>query len=835
LTLIAQLLSDQPGSLLDRAFDGGSFMNINGFIAHKRDADGQEQKLCDHLCEVGEIAALFAGKLNLSKAGYLAGLLHDFGKHSKDFQRYIASAAGCIDPDEDDYVDFKAQKGKIDHSTAGAQWIWRKCREWGKAGELVGQIMALCIASHHSGLLDCLKPDGTNAFLKRMEKDDQKTYFTECVKNASSEYLNKIESGINKNFIKGFADQLKRVALNSQGEAHPSLIQCINWGFLTRFLFSCLIDADRINSADFENPKNKRHRLDTKPDWALAVQRAEAFFAEFKGDKPIDKIRRNISDNCKHRAVDATGIYTMTVPTGGGKTYASLRFALHHALQHNLDRVIYIIPYTSIIEQNAEAIRKVIEDESDVWPWVLEHHSNLEPERQTWHSKLVSENWDAPIVLTTMVQFLEVLFAGGTRGARRMHQLANSVLIFDEIQSLPVNCTHLFCNAINFFVDYCKTTAVMCTATQPVLDKLKSPEKGQLRLTKKSELVPDVKKLFDDLKRVELNNGLKSPGWTLDEITDLALSEFQQKGSCLVIVNTKDWARKLYQSLQPSTFQDEIFHLSTNLCPAHRKELLVKIRERLDKGLPVLCISTQLIEAGVDVDFASVIRFLAGLDSIAQAAGRCNRNGLREASVVHVVNPLNENIGRLKDISAGRDVAQRVLSEGFDDMLGHDAITQYFSYYFFKRAEENYLDYRVPKEWLERDDTLLNILSENRFAGGNRNQLTQSFMTAGKVFKAIDSPTQAVIVPHNQQARDLINDLCSVVKAFDSDRYHQLLKKAQQYSVNVFPTVWENLIRQRAVCEIQPGEGIYFLDEQYYSPEFGLSQEPCAPMGFAGV
>lgn len=802
--------------------------NEKKYIAHVR-KNGEVQCLISHLTEVGEITSRLAEKIGGSGAGELIGLLHDFGKFSAEFQAYIGSATGKICQGDEEYVDFDGLKGKIDHSSAGAQWIWENCQKWGERGQLVGQVLALCIASHHSGLIDCIKPDGENSFSKRMKKTDNKTHKDECLENAAQDYLKRLDVLAGKDLIQTVLIQLQKV-----GQVEDLLpdkpLRNFNLGFFARMLFSCLIDADRINSADFEYPENAQHRSNLPIDWDIPVNRLEQAIKEFKGEKAIDELRRNISDTCKQRAQDTQGIYTLTVPTGGGKTYASLRFALHHAKQHKLDRIIYIIPFTSIIEQNAAAIREVLECSSDEYPWVLEQHSNLEPEQQTWHSKLVSENWDAPIVMTTMVQFLEVLFSGGTRGARKMHQLANSALIFDEIQTLPINCTHLFCNALNFLTNYCNTTAVLCTATQPLLDQLKSPGKGQLVIPKKNELVSDVPRLFEVLERVKVVPDIRPGGWSCEQITELALGEFNQCGSCLIIVNTKAWAQQLYQTLKPELedSKDALFQLSTSLCPAHRKTILAKVRQRLERNLPVLCISTQLIEAGVDVDFASVIRFLAGLDSIAQAAGRCNRNGLRETATVHVVNPHDEKIDLLKDIKVGRDKAQRVFDEGYDNLLAPDAMQQYFNYYFYERADD--MSYPVSSKLLGRDDNLLNLLSSNSNNIGRSNKtlmLQQSFMTAGKAFKAIDSPTQAVIVPYGEHGRHFIAELGRVAKEFDVKTYRELLKQAQKYSVNVFPNVWKRLQEENAVHEIQPGEGIYWLDEKYYSDEFGLSDKPC--------
>lgn len=796
-------------------------------IAHRR-KNGDEQSLINHLTEVGEIAAHLASKFGVSEAGNLIGRLHDIGKFSAEFQVYIGSATGKINQDEDEYVEYKKLKGKIDHSSAGAQWIWEHYQKWGPQGQLVGQILALCIASHHSGLIDCLKQGGDNGFTNRMGKPDEKTHKSESLNNAPEQYLEQLEAFANKALITSVFTQAKKIV-----QTPSELIRCFNLGFFTRMLFSCLIDADRINSADFEYPENKKYRSNTPIDWTIPVKRLEHAITKLNGDKSIDELRRNISNTCQERAQDAQGIYTLTVPTGGGKTYASLRYALHHAQKHKLDRIIYIIPFTSIIEQNAAAIRKVIESSEDACPWVLEQHSNLEPEQQSWHSKLVSENWDAPIVMTTMVQFLEVLFSGGTRGARKMHQLANTVLIFDEIQTLPINCTHLFCNALNFITNYCNSTAVLCTATQPLLDQLKSPEKGQLEIPPENELVNDVQKLFKDLERVTLSNKVRAEGWTAGQVAELALGEFKKLGSCLIIVNTKAWAQQLYIEIQTGSEVDKeaLFQLSTSLCPAHRKAVFAKIRERLDEKQPVMCISTQLIEAGVDVDFTSVIRFLAGLDSIAQAAGRCNRNGLQKGAIVHVVNPHEEKIDLLKDIKIGRDKAQRVLGEGFENMLAPEAITQYFKYYFYDRAKE--MSYPVSPKQIDRDDDLLNLVSCNMLnIGRNKNSplLQQSFMTAGRVFKAIDSPTQAVIVPYGEEGKWLIAELGRVAIEFDVIAYRKLLRLAQKFSVNVFPNVWKRLQHAEAVHEIQPGEGIYYLDKKHYSDEFGLSEKPCSLM-----
>lgn len=804
------------------------------FIAHYRKSDDEKQYVYQHLAGVALLTENNAAKMGLADAGRLLGFLHDLGKYSQDFQNYIQSATDILNPDRDDsWVDATSLKGKIDHSTAGAQWVWLQFKKYGDQGKLVGQILSVCLASHHGGMLNCLELNGDNGFLKRIKKQDAATHLKECYEVCDKKIKKQLEELATVDFLKDFLTKLS--SIYGQHHKEPLRLKAFRLGFLTRFLFSCLIDADRVDSADFEIPDNQNLRRTGQVDWQIPIDRLEAALSKFEVRNEVDKIRNQISAQCLARSSDHQGIYTLTVPTGGGKTFTSIRYGLHHAKKHKLDHIYYIIPYTSIIEQNAQVVREILEHSDDTHPWVLEHHSNLEPETQTWHAKLFSENWDAPIIFTTMVQFLEVLFGGGTRGARRMHNLANSLIIFDEIQSLPINCVHLLNNGLQFLVNYCKTTALLCTATQPLLGEV-NQEYGALDIPKGNELVTDAKKLFAELKRVEIVDKIKPNGWTAEEITELACHEYRENGNCLVIVNTKAWARTLYELCSQEMGVANVFHLSTSLCPAHRKIILDEVTSRLENQEPVLCVSTQLIEAGVDIDFNVVIRFLAGLDSIAQAAGRCNRNGTFSLSKVFVVNPNEETIASLDDIRVGQETAQRVLGESeHADFLSPSAIERYFSYFFYERQQENPnpMLYPLDEKQVGQVDTLLNLLCDNPLNIGreqNPNIITlqQSFKSAGKTFKAINAPTQAVIVQFGE-GKKIIADLCA---DFEPSKAYNLLKKAQQYSVNVFPKVWKKLLEAGAVHQIQQGQEIYYLDKRYYSKEFGVSTKVVEDMEF---
>ena len=818
--------------------------SLNQAIAHVRRSDRLQQLLIDHLLETSSISGQLAAKLNLGLVGELLGLMHDFGKYSHKFQKYIHDETGLFNPDLDD-EESTPNGSKVDHSTAGAQWVYRELRKFGAdqgIGELFGQMLGLCIASHHGeGLIDCLDGEGNPKWIERFNKTDELTHLAECERNADEVVQQKAYELAGENLIRSLLNAVKPILSN---QTINNKIKEFYLGCLTRFLFSCLIDADRINSSDFEREAQKEvRRLTEKPDWQSAIDKLETKLAGFENRYPIDEIRRKISDDCLKRAADSQGIYTLTVPTGGGKTLASLRYALHHAQKHNLDRIIYIIPYTSIIDQNAQAVREILGED-----WVLEHHSNLEPEKQSWQDKLLSENWDKPIVFTTMVQFLDAWFGGGTRGARHIHPMANAVLIFDEIQTLPVKCVHLFCNVLNWLTGFGKSTAVLCTATQPLLGESglqNFPEdkrgaitaRGLLRLPENAEIMgkhQDLDKLFDELSRVEIQFNEKMGGWNVEEVGAFLLEQFQTTPSCLFIVNTKKWAQDLYQYCQRQNVPPEaLFHLSTHQCAAHRKAIFDTIKARLENKEPVICISTQLIEAGVDISMACVIRALGGLDSIAQAAGRCNRHGEKEGKgQVYVLNLQEPDFTQfLPDIQEGKVNAERIFRDFAEqDVLQPEAMKRYFEYYFYQRSDE--MSYSVKNS---TTGSLLDWLSDNALNPyGEKNNkrskplplLMQSFKSAGRAFQAIAAPTHAVIVPYGV-GKELIAKLCG---EWNPQEMRRTLQKAQRYSVNVFPNVWEQLQDKDAIYETIKGSGIYYLDECHYNNEFGLSLDKTSEM-----
>ncbi len=817
------------------------------YIAHLRETDNTPQHLWTHLQNVSEIAGKFAASCGLKEHGQVIGLLHDLGKASWEFQKYICSAVGIIDPDSDDYEDPIAKKGKIDHSSAGAQILYRYFSERGPEGQLAAQFLSLCIASHHSGLIDCLAPNGENNFLRRIEKSEDLTHYSEAWNALEKNERKEIDALLSAGVEKKIVDVLNHLKEKNDSKA-TFIFKC---GLLIRFLFSCLIDADRLDTANFESPKDAQLRnVSDYRSWETLIERFGYKLREFENKKSkneIDELRDQVSQACLGFSAKPKGIYQLKVPTGGGKTLASLRFALNHAAHHKMERIIYVIPYTSIIDQNADEVRKILEDKDDAGKYVdkvvLEHHSNLTPEEESRRHNLLAENWDAPVIFTTQVQFLEALFGHGTRSARRMHQLANAVIIFDEIQTIPVRCVHLFNVALRFLVQGCGSTVVLCTATQPLLDKIE-PIHYALSIQPEQRMIPNEEELYKKLRRVEVHDSRKIGGWSDEEVADLTLQELQVKGSALVIVNTRNAARSLYQAISAKT-NLEIYHLSTNMCPAHRLKILGEIKERLMSGSPVICVSTQLIEAGVDIDFGSVIRYIAGLDSIVQAAGRCNRSGRRNGlGNVWIVNPTHENLDKLQDIGIGIDVSNRLLDEYrgcpevFDnDILGLGMISSFYNYYFYERRNE--MKYPVGKKSpIGREDDIFNLLSTNTLSVAEYQRIAksdlplvfrQSFQAAAKSFEVIDSFKIGVIAPFQEEGKKIIEDLCG---AFGMEKEHRLLRRAQRYSVNLLPYEFKKLMAEKAISEIRSETGIFYLDKQYYSDQFGWCDEAVNGMEF---
>ncbi len=824
------------------------------YIAHVRKSDGVIQTLEDHLRETATLCNLFAAAIGLPLCARLLGLLHDLGKYSAAFQKYIRDVTGMNGEEAREAAEIR-DKGKIDHATAGAQFLWQRVDPNTKnTAKIQYQILCAALISHHSrsGIIDFINLQGKSPFLFRIQKADSSSHLTESLSKADPIILEEINRYASDPELISEASQFIKSILSHVGTGNLFQVQL---ALYTRFLFSCLLDADRISTIDFEDPDKATMRsLTAPPDWSAHLGKFESHVSEFKTDSDINKIRAHISEDCRQAAEHPDHLLTLPVPTGGGKTLASLRFALHRAASsktHPVHRIIYVLPYTTILEQNAGEIRKILGEES-----VLEHHSNLAEERDTKQNRVLSENWDSPIVFTTMVQFLNAMFDSGTKSARRMHQMSNAILIFDEIQCLPIKTVHLFNNAINFLTTQTNTTAVLCTATMPLLEKV-NPLHGNLNLSDKNCLIGRKTTLARELRRTEIISKCRPEKWFYQQIADFALEQQELHQSVLIVCNTKDSAKQLF-TLINGTPSLPVVHLSTNMCPAHRKHKISLIREKLNPltPQPVICISTQLIEAGVDLDFGCVIRSLAGLDSIIQAAGRCNRHGHhKEKKPVFVLNFAEENLPTaLADIELGQEVTLRVLHEYQNDpkkfdlsLLSEAAMNLYYEYYFYKRAKQ--MTYEVKarpkpdhqKTEISQSTHLIDLLGKNglslsecRERSADKTPLTlplsQAHSTAAEAFRVIDAPTQGILVPYDKDGHEgskLISEIAASYRNEGITLGHQikLHKRAQHYSVNAFPHIIRKLSEMSAISEIHPDSGIYELSPGYYNDDEGITLE----------
>lgn len=805
------------------------------FVAHYRPGDNTIQDVWSHLENVAKRTASIADKIGLGPVGELLGLIHDLGKATADFDNYIRDAVGL--PLREGCSPERIRKG-LDHSTAGGAWVRSLFLQDPKA-QISHQLIPLLVASHHSGLIDCITADGRDEFSRRLNKDESETRLHEAIGNAPTSYVERV-NGLVQN---GDMESLLLDAFGALKEPGDSLTEWMfKAGLLTRFLFSALIDGDRIDTIDFQEPEQQGLRRDGDYQaWDLMIAILESHLTTFACRNHIDQYRQDVSQRCFEVSSKEQGIYRLTVPTGGGKTLASLRFALHHARYHNLERIIYVIPYTSIIDQNANTIRNILESHPECKGVVLEHHSNLEPDFiNSPEHQLYTQNWDAPIVLTTMVQFLEALFGSGTSKVRRMHQMANAVIIFDEIQTLPIRCIHMFNLALRYLVNNCGSTVLLCTATQPLLHTVE-PHSRALPDKQDAEITPDLATMFAQFKRVHIHDCTDSGPWSHEELAVRILEQWDHGKSVLVVLNTKRDALLVYQGLVGRGITP-IYHLSTSMCPAHRLDVLEEINAGLDHREPIICISTQLIEAGVDLDFDVVFRALAGLDSIQQAAGRCNRHGRHAYGDVFVFEVAGENLSRLPDIRIGKEIAQRILGEfrvcpaDFDnDLLSPKTMDHYYFYYFYHRKQE--MDYPInEKSPAGRSDSLFRLLSTNDMSvEAYKRQhkkapllpLRQAFQTAAESFEVIDQTGRGVIVPYGVEGQELIAELCAL-EPWDSPR--ELLARAQQYSVSCFPHVLDGLARKDGINRIREDIEIYFVQESFYSDKVGLLDEPTGTM-----
>lgn len=732
-------------------------MNVKNktiYLAHVRQLpDGRwiEHFLEEHLLAVAVLAAEFASVFNSQDWARLSGLWHDIGKFREKFQKYIKSVSGY-----DAEAHIEGAPGRVDHSTAGAIHAIEKLG-------IYGRIIAYLIAGHHAGLPDW-NGESTSLF-QRMENGKQKGYLQEALQNTPTTEL------------------LNQPRPTSSPPQDGSLALWI------RMLFSCLVDADFLDTEAFMDERREELRAGYP-----ALNELLSAFDQHMNDKtanaadsPVNRIRAEVLRQCRKKAELPAGLFSLTVPTGGGKTLSSMAFALNHAVHYGKQRVIYVIPYTSILEQTAEIFRKIFGNKN-----VIEHHSNLDPDKEDSRSRLATENWDAPIIVTTNVQFFESLFAARTSRCRKLHNIVNSVVVLDEAQLLPPEFLDPILHVIQDLSQNYKVSFVLSTATQPAF----SPRPKFLGLGSVQELMDDPDGLYADLKRVEaeLPQDFNTPR-TWESIA----GELQQYDSVLCIVNSRTDCRTLHALMPKGTI-----HLSALMCGQHRSRVIADIKQRLKDGISTRVISTQLVEAGVDMDFPVVYRALAGLDAVAQAAGRCNREGILPGmgKVVVFVPPRPAAPGLLRKAQqSGQEIMR--LTEG--DPLTRERFEAYFRHYY---ASLNSLD----------EAHIVDLLDMHNQAEARRAEF--SFRTAAEKFQLIKEEGQtAVIVCYGES-----NNLIAALEASQNMEPHQrrgILRRLQRYTINIREQECIKLIQSGDIKEIFEGCHVQQTDTLYHS-QLGL-------------
>lgn len=732
------------------------------FFAHRREGEDREnwQPLIEHLTKTAEMARDFGADANVAELAYIAGLIHDLGKYSDAFQKRLAG-----------------EGPRVDHSTAGAKEL--KALLEGKPQQVFAQLLAYPIMGHHADL-----PDYGN------ETDLEGGTVCARLKNKLPDY-SACKSEVDLSTLT-FPQRLNihPLCLRVLPDKPPKDYVSFSFSFLSRMIYSALVDADFQETETYMKGAKPRGG---HADIPALRDKLDAHLKQFENPaSDINRKRNETLQACIAKGKsEKPGFFSLTVPTGGGKTLASMAFALHHAAEHGLKRVIYVIPFTTIIEQNAKVFKNIFGEEQ-----VLEHHSNFDwegkkrenPDDRTNSAlaklKLAAENWDIPIVVTTNVQFFESLFANRSSRCRKLHNIAKSVIIFDEAQMLPRDYMRPAMAAVWELVTNYGASAVFCTATQPGLERF-LPEKTEVR-----ELAPNPQELFNFYKRVEV----KHLGTLTDEDLLARLNAHEQ---ALCIVNTRRHASGLFGLLEG----EGKFHLSTLMCPNHRRAKLEEIKARLADGQPCRVVSTTVMEAGIDLDFPVGYRALTGLDSINQAAGRVNREMRRGVSEMFVFEPKSEFIKRTPSfLKQTAEVARMVLRDYAEAPISIPAIQAFFERLYDLQDPNISFDVKRIMECFDS--------AEARF----------KFETAARAFQIIEDPTETVIIPYDDAAKRLIEELKYTEYPFST------LRKLQLYTVSIFEGEFDKLSSKGVILTIDDTYHVLNPDsmQEYYDPERGL-------------
>ena len=785
-------------------------------FAHLTNIDSNriEQSLKEHCLNVAEYATESIGSLGVYYTVYLAGVLHDLGKAKLEFVEYIEKA----------YRGERVERGSVNHTFAGVIWLFEKYHTTSssKWERLACEIIGYAVGSHH-GIFDCVDLDGKNGFLHRLKKDKKELFYEETLHNyfenvVSEDFLDKIfQKAVYE--TRSFFEKAIKVFDGTEVFFQVSM--------LVRLVLSAVIYGDRRDTSEFMGQLTASKGQ--KTDWGTQRKYLEQKMEQFGKATAINAVREDISRQCANAAQRPSGIYRLKVPTGGGKTLCTLRYALAHAEKYNKKRILFIIPLLSVLDQNVKVIKEFIHDEKEV----LEHHSNVIKNLETNgeeldHYEYLADSWNYPIIVSTLVQLLNILFSQQTSAIGRMQALCDSVIVIDEVQSLPKKITIMFNMAMNFLQEFCNATIVLSSATQPCFEDLKWP----IHLAKNPDLVRLTWEQLQVFKRSDVINHTDAYGMDWEECAAFCEELIQQHDSLLVVCNTKAEARILFEKLQGRAEASwDIYHLSTSMCQEHRWDVmeelhgsLRKVRGNTEKR-KVVCISTQLIEAGVDISFECVIRVLAGLDNLAQTAGRCNRsNEYGHAGKVYLINLKNENLSMLKEIKKAQNSTRKVLNIWKDDKVNilEEQVIRKFYQFLFKETET---EIKYPIKDYDTTIYLAELLSnKNKSACNSRNAgyvLHQPFKTIGRNFKIFDHNTTDILVPYGEGAN--IAEQLSIMQErwFEVEKLRGIMQQAKKFSISIYEWQKERLEQAGMLYTILDGR-VLVLDKRAYDEHFGL-------------
>ncbi len=809
-------------------------------VAHiSEDGLNREESVAEHTEKTAYLCRNKGERCGLSHVMSLCAVFHDMGKNKRRFDDYIR-ADGKLR---------QKQRGSVAHASTGAKFFYDKYHDSPGNGKLLAEMVSYSVAAHH-GLFDCVDAEHEDVFSKKLGQVED---YEEACDNAGRDYLDgygtdEIFAGALEEFdlildkIRDVFEKLKPQLLEHHGaKVKGALFDCkfFMLACLQRLMLSMLIDSDWEATADFMgnvDTLSKQPEYDAKRIFAEAKKNFEVYMGKKREnaakipmtqkEKVIFDARNQLQMECRQFARRPAGIYCLPIPTGGGKTLTALAYALEYCGCHpETERVIYVSPYISITEQNAGVFREALGNDR----WILEHHSSVvrheekgseecQSHREDYHFDRFSRyeiNWDEPFICTTFVQFINTLFSDKSESIRRMHRFVNAVVIIDEVQSMPFKCIHTFNYMINFLKAVCHTDVILCTATQPALGEAGCP----VCYGEPKYMIQKADEWFRVFERVKISVPGPEEKYSFESLGVEIARRTEEYKSILVVLNTKSAVRKLYDLLKQRGIRVE--YLTTNLCAEHRSDRIKAIKEILkEKNEPIVVVSTNLIEAGVDISFECVYRSMTGLDSLAQTAGRCNRNGEAACGQVQLIVLEGENSGSMEELQKSKRATEDVLiqyegSREKGSLLAPEWMDRYYESIYSRTADKM----NFPLKAL--DTNVMELLSRGFALEDKRNSMNQAYKTAGQAYRVIDDCSFGVIVPYGRGA-----ELIRAIQGADREsEVKALIRQSQRYTVNVRESQmreYEGLIQP--VCGNVPG--LYMASVSgTYSDEYGIAPE----------